>query len=57
MLPQDPEAYLKARIERQRARSEVTEEMLRRSQDVLAKALKALAMPVRVVWHPEPPKE
>ena len=51
------EEYLTARLERQRVKDEMRQDMLRRSQDALAIACAALPLPLPFVWHPEPPKE
>jgi hypothetical protein len=60
MVPDDLEwleEYLTARLERQRAKSELTKKMVRQSRDLLARAYEVLALPVPVVWHPEPPQK
>lgn len=60
MLPTDLEwleEYLARRMELQRVKHDLTDEMLRRSQDALKRSYELLALPVPVVWHPERPQE
>ncbi|UWU73030.1 hypothetical protein N2603_23270 [Bradyrhizobium huanghuaihaiense] len=60
MSPDDREwlhAYIKARIERHRVKQDLTNDMLRRSREALARSEELLRGPVPVIWHPEPPEE
>lgn len=49
--------YIQALVERHRAKEDMTQEMLRRSCEALARSEELLRLPVPFVWHPEPPKE
>ncbi|WFU76631.1 hypothetical protein [Bradyrhizobium sp. CB2312] len=59
MLPPDRwlRDYIKARIERHRVKEDMTQDMLRRSRDALARSEELLRAPAPVVWRPEPPEE
>ncbi|UWU73035.1 hypothetical protein N2603_23310 [Bradyrhizobium huanghuaihaiense] len=59
-MPYDKAAldcYLRARRERSDAAHEMTQRMIARSREALARSEELLRVSMPVVWHPEPPNE